>query len=127
RHITAVPKPKKRKRGAEQPGLVFDEGKRLSTDEQAYDATSLINEVRQQVDTWRQLPKSAWGVSAETARLLEHWRSYPFNEIRPFFCQIEAVETAIWLTEVAGDTRLQSGSRILKYLENANAEANPEL
>jgi type III restriction enzyme len=125
--ITPIPKPKKRKRGGDQPQLVLDEGKGLSTEEQAYDATSLINEIRHHVDTWRRLPRSAWGVTAETARLLEHWRHYAFNEIRPFFCQVEAVETAIWLTEVAGDTKLRSGSRILKHLANANAEANPEL
>jgi len=124
--ITPIPKPKKRKRGGDQPQLVFDEGKGLSTDAQAYDPTSLINEVRHEIDTWRKLPKSAWGVTAETARLLEHWRHYEFNGVRPFFCQIEAVETMIWLTEVAGPKH-RTGSRILKHLENANGEANPEL
>ena len=36
-----------------------------------------------------------------TQRLLTHWRHHPFQTVRPFFCQVEAVETAIWLTEVA--------------------------
>jgi len=31
--------------------------------------------------------------------LLQHWRHHPFSGIRPFFCQVEAVETVIWLTE----------------------------
>ena len=39
-------------------------------------------------------------VTAETAQLLRHWRSHEFETIRPFFCQVEAVETAIWLSEV---------------------------
>jgi type III restriction enzyme len=38
--ITPIPKPKKRKAAA-QPGLVFDEGKGLSTKEQQYDQTPI--------------------------------------------------------------------------------------
>jgi type III restriction enzyme len=43
--ITPIPKPKKRK-APTQTGFVFDEGKGLSTKEQQYDPTSIINEVR---------------------------------------------------------------------------------
>jgi type III restriction enzyme len=42
--ITPIPKPKKRKKAATQEGFVFDEGKGLSTKEQQYDPTSIINE-----------------------------------------------------------------------------------
>ena len=52
--ITPIPKPKKRK-ATTQTGFVFDEGKGLSTKEQQYDPTSIINEVRGHVDAWRQL------------------------------------------------------------------------
>ena len=87
--ITPIPKPKKRKATAAQTGFVFDEGKGLSTKEQQYDATSNINEVRQNVDAWRALPNpSQWQVSPETARLLQHWRHHKFNSIRPFFCGV---------------------------------------
>ena len=100
--ITPIPKPKKRKKQAAQKGFVFDEGKGLSTEEQQYDPTSIINEVRSYVDAWRALPNpSQWQVTPETARLLQHWRHHKFSGVRPFFCQVEAVETAIWLTEVA--------------------------
>lgn len=102
--ITPIPKPKKRKPKGRQEELVFDEGKGLSTQEQQYDQTSIINEVRQQVDTWRSLPASQWQVTPETARLLQHWRHHAFGDICPFFCQVEAVETAIWLTEVVPNT-----------------------
>src|SRR3989442_383541 len=68
---------------------------------------------------------SAWGVTPETARLLQHWRHHAFTDKRPFFCQIEAVETAIWLSEVAPNDR--HGKAFLERLANANAEANPEL
>jgi type III restriction enzyme len=124
--ITPIPKPKKRKVSSKQEEIVFDEGKGLSTKEQQYDPTSIINEVRQSVDSWRALPKpSQWQVSPETARLLQHWRHHPFSSIRPFFCQVEAAETAIWLIEVAPQST--SGKRLLTHLARANQDANPEL
>ncbi|MGC8642822.1 MAG: BPTD_3080 family restriction endonuclease [Isosphaeraceae bacterium] len=124
--ITPIPKPKKRKKGAKQETFVFDEGKGLSTKDQQYDPTSIINEVRQAVDQWRNWPKaSEWQVTPETARLLEHWRHHAFAGYRPFFCQVEAVETAIWLTEVAPQSK--SGKRILENLAAASRDANPDL
>jgi type III restriction enzyme len=123
--ITPIPKPKKRKRSAQQTEIVFDEGKGISTEKQQYDLTSIINEVRQQVETWRALPSTQWQVTPETARLLEHWRHHKFSGVRPFFCQVEAAETAIWLTEVASHT--MAGKRLLEHLANANRDANPQL
>lgn len=123
--VTPIPKPKKKK-AASQKGFVFDEGKGLSTAEQQYDITSIINEVRSHVDSWRALPNpNQWQVTPETARLLQHWRHHDSGGVRPFFCQIEAVETAIWLTEVAPGTR--QGKRLLDHLAAANKDANPEL
>jgi hypothetical protein len=44
--------------------------KGLSTKEQQYDPTSIINEIRAHVDAWRSLPNSnQWQVTPETARL----------------------------------------------------------
>ena len=124
--ITPIPKPKKRKGAAKQDGFVFDDGAGLSTKEQQYDPTSIINEVRGHVDSWRSLPNpNQWQVTPETARLLQHWRHHKFNSIRPFFCQVEAVETAIWLTEVAPLSK--HGKRVLDHLALANKDANPEL
>ncbi|MEO8084936.1 MAG: DEAD/DEAH box helicase family protein, partial [Ardenticatenales bacterium] len=124
--VTPIPKPRKRKRAAEQAEMVFDEGHGLSTAEQLYDPNPKINEVRRLVETWRALPNPTdWQVTPETARLLQHWRHHDFSGFRPFFCQVEAVETAIWLTEVAPQSA--SGRRVLEYLEAANQAANPEL
>ena len=54
-----------------------------------------------------------------------HWRHHKFGGVRPFFCQVEAVETAIWLTEVAPQVRQrQAASRPPR---TANKDANPEL
>jgi type III restriction enzyme len=124
--ITPIPKPRKRKEPKQQQ-IVFDEGEGLSTEQQQYDPTPIINELRHYVDQWRSLPNPGdWQVSPETARLLQHWRHHKFNDIRPFFCQIEAVETAIWLTEVAPNIG-KNGRKFLDHLVNANNDANPEL
>jgi len=124
--ITPIPKPRKHKKSTGQEGLVFDEGAGVSTATQQYDPTPIINELRHRVDQWRGISNpNSWGVTPETARLLQHWRHHGFTGGRPFFCQIEAVETAIWLTEVAPNER--QGKRFLEHLANANHDANPEL
>ena len=129
--ITPVPKAKKRKATRSPTAQVEleltadDEG--LSTAEQKYDPTPIINELRGYVDTWRALPNpSQWQVTPETARLLQHWRQHQFQNQRPFFCQIEAVETAIWLTEVAPKLGA-AGKKFRDHLAGANAMSNPEL
>ena len=125
--ITPIPKPKKQKGSAKQESLLFDEGKGLSTQEQQYDHTAVINAVRQEVDKWRALPNpNDWRVTPETARLLRHWRHHKFSSMRPFFCQVEAVETAIWLTEVAPQIG-KVGQTFIDHLVSANHDANPEL
>jgi len=126
--ITPIPKLKKRKKpGPEQLKLLLDEGKGLSTQKQEYDPTPIINALRREVDQWRSLPNPKdWKVTPETARLLQHWRHHKFNNLRPFFCQVEAVETAIWLTEVAPKLG-KSAKGFTNHLVNANHDANPEL
>lgn len=122
-----TPIPKAKKQGKTQTTLVLDEGRGLSTEAQAYDIRSLINELRIQVDRWRSIQNSAqWNVTPETVRLLRHWRTHNFSGVRPFFCQIEAVETVIWLTEVA-PTIGKEGKKFLDHLKAVNREANPEL
>lgn len=125
-YVTPIPKPRKRKdRGQQQ--IIFDEGIGLSSSQQQYEkVAAIINELRGHVDAWRELSNPRdWGVTPETARLLQHWRHHEFGSFRPFFCQIEAVETAIWLTEVAPGQK--TGRKFLDHLARANQEANPEL
>ena len=126
--ITPIPKPRQRGRARRsQRAMVMDEGMGLSTEDQQYDVTAAVNEIRRHVDQWRNIPSSGdWGVTPETARLLLHWRQHKFSHYRPFFCQVEAAETLIWLTEVA--PRLATSERrVLDRLANANQEANPGL
>ena len=126
--VTPIPKPRKQKSQPQQQSLILDDGSGLSSAQQQYEKTAaMISELRARVDGWRELknPKD-WLVTPETERLLIHWRTHPFSHIRPFFCQIEAVEVAIWLTEVAPKMG-KAGSKFLEHLKNANADANPGL
>ena len=126
--ITPIPKPRKRKSAAEQQQIVFDEGKGLSTEKQQYDATSPSS-----------MNSAFTSISGETSRIPTTGRSRPkpsacsstgaitsSTMFGPFFCQIEAVETAIWLTEVAPQLG-KTGKRFLEHLADANNGANPEL
>jgi len=123
--VTPIPKPRKRNGGGEQGDLALGDAG-LSTDAQRYHS-ALINGVRQQVDRWRLIPDPGqWHVTPETARLLQHWRHHQFSGMRPFFCQVEAAETAIWLVEVAPQLG-KAAQNVLDHLTNANHDANPEL
>jgi len=125
--ITPIPKPKLRKGSDLQKDFLFDEGHGLTTEKQKYDVNETINRLRKLVGQWRDIKDpNRWGVNPETARLLQHWRTFEFNDVRPFFCQLEAVETAIWLTEVA-PTIGKDGKFFLDLIEQANKEANPGL
>jgi type III restriction enzyme len=85
---------------------------------------ALINEIRGHLKRWRKLPIGQSGVTHETARLLDHWRS---GETKPplFFCQIEAVETIVWLEEVAA--RQPQHRSIREQLRAGNEANNPGL
>lgn len=124
--ITPVPKPKKRRKSKNQTEMVLGADD-LSTEDQEYNPTPIINEIRGYVDDWRRLPNpDQWQVTPQTARLLQHWRHHPFHGVRPFFCQIEAVETAIWLAEVAPKLGAR-GRKFEEHLKGANENANPAI
>lgn len=123
--ITPVPQTKKRKKGPVQGSLQTDRtAAALTTEKQEYHKA--INEIRAHVAKWRELPKNRWNVTPVTARLLDHWRTHKFSGIRPFFCQIEAVETAIWLTEVAPKSAALR-KKFVDYVNAGSQEANPGL
>src|SRR6056297_1461061 len=68
--ITPVPKPKRRKsddsKAQGQLGLTSD-GDDISTKDQQYDPTSIINEIRNEVEHWRKLKRPEdWQVTPET-------------------------------------------------------------
>ncbi|MDQ6739474.1 MAG: DEAD/DEAH box helicase family protein, partial [Actinomycetota bacterium] len=80
-----------------------------------------INRIRGRVDLWRR--GGYVGVTAVTRRLLEYWQT-PERDRRLFFCQLEALETAVYLTEVA---RKYGDAWIENRLREANTASNPGL
>ena len=62
-------------------------------------ANTLINEIRDKVSAWR--ASGYLGATAVSVRLLEHWADERGCRRRPFFAQREAIETLVWLREVA--------------------------
>jgi type III restriction enzyme len=113
-YFIPIAKPKKKGKAAQ---LAFDtEWTRDRIEENVF-----INRIRSRVSLWRK--GNYQGITKTTRRLLEYWRN-PERERRLFFCQIEAAETAIYLTEVAhkyGDSWIQNS------LRQFNDDANPEL
>ena len=59
----------------------------------------LVNRIRPRIKAWREAGYP--GTTAMTRRLLEHWSDLSQRDNRFFFCQLEAIETLIWLTEAA--------------------------
>jgi len=77
-----------------------------------------INAIRAAVQAWRadRYP----GVSPATAALIDHWNNPDSEGLQPFFCQRDAVETAIFLTEAPDDRR----QPFVRSLDQLNAQHN---
>lgn len=60
-----------------------------------------VNEIRRRVRAWREAGRP--NATRVTRALLEHWAALECP--RPFFCQLEAIETLIWLTEAPAEAR----------------------
>lgn len=119
RSVYYVPVTRKARKGAQgEMDLATDDG-----EGRAFMENALVNGVRVEVDKWRR-SGSQQHLTHETQRLLQHWREGHMSP-PPFFCQIEAIETMIWLLEVAPHTA--TGKRWLADFKAANDEANPDL
>jgi type III restriction enzyme len=100
-------------------------GKQLAFDTEwtkdRVEENKFINRIRGRVAQWRQ--GGYVGITKTTRQLLEYWKR-PDRERKLFFCQIEALETAIYITEVAnkyGDAWIEN------ELRRFNEDANPLL
>ena len=114
-YFVPIAQPKKKK-GAVQQAFADTEWTQDRIEE-----NKLVNDVRRRVAMWR---KGGYvGVTPTTARLIAYWTD-PNREKRLFFCQNEALETAIYITEVAkkyGDAWIENAIR------EANDTSNPGL
>lgn len=57
----------------------------------------LVNRIRPRVKAWREAGYP--GVTGVTKKLLEHWNDNDARQYQFFFCQMDAMETLIWLAE----------------------------
>src|SRR3990170_984971 len=111
-YFMPIPAPKKK---AKQ--LTFD----TEWTKDRVEENKFINRIRGRVAQWRQ--GGYVGITKTTRQLLDYWTRTD-RERKLFFCQIEALETAIYVTEVAnkyGDAWIEN------TLREANRDANPLL
>lgn len=112
-----IPIPAAKKKGKGKDQLLLD----TEWVAERVEENVFINAVRTRVSRWREA--GHLGTTRTTARLLQYW-SDPDRDKPLFFCQIEALETAIYLTEVApklGDHFIEN------HLRQAAQDANPLL
>jgi type III restriction enzyme len=85
--------------------VVASESSKAFDDPGIFVEIPLVNQIRPRVKAWREAGYP--GVTSITKRLLEHWQDPEEYETRRFFfCQLEAVETIIWLTEAPAAERV---------------------
>ncbi len=113
-YFIPIPRPKQRTKTGQ---LSFD----TQWTEERIKENDFINRVRERVALWR---KGGYlGITKRTEELLKYWQR-PDRDRRLFFCQIEALETAIYVTEIAnkyGDQWIEND------LRRFNEDANPLL
>lgn len=87
------------------------------TDKETVRRNELINDIRARVKVWREGTPAWQGVTPTTRKLLEHWDVVEGRERPLFFAQREAIETAVWLTEIASKEAPHVISDLAKFSE----------
>jgi len=88
------------KENARRPAgyVVASESSKAFDDPGIFIEIQLVNTIRPRIKKWRE--QGYPGVTGITKRLLAHWQEPEERKDRRFFfCQLEAIETLIWLTE----------------------------
>jgi type III restriction enzyme len=115
RYVSGMPRTRKRDR---QLALNLAEG---AFSAEMQEENEFINKVRFVIGEWRR--KEYPGITKTSRDLLYYWRDEN-RENKLFFCQIEALETLIYINEVAEKA---GEAWILNDIRKANQEANPGL
>lgn len=112
-----IPIPPPKKKMTKQEELQFEQESYYKRSRRR--ENEFINYLRGQVGLWRK--RGYPGVTETTRRLLAYWND-PDREKKLFFCQIEALESAIYLMEAArknGDTFAEN--ELIRLNEQANS------
>ncbi len=104
-------------------GMPDEDGNKTIVDSTSIEPHMTINGLRDALVHWRQ---NGWkGTTYRTRRLLEFWnRSDPGAGMRPFWCQMEAVETMIWLFEAGQVHDPAFHKRVTRNLKSINDAYN---
>ena len=94
------------KDGRRDAGYVIASQSKKYTEQGDFIALPLVNKIRPRIKKWRNNGYS--GVTGITKRLLEFWRTKNADgrDYEFFFCQLEAIETLIWLKEASASERV---------------------
>lgn len=94
--------PERRKAGY----IRASEASRSADDPGIFIELPLVNQIRPRIKAWRE--DDYPGATGISKRLLHHWHDPEQRDRnrRFFFCQLEAIETLIWLTEAPADKRV---------------------
>lgn len=115
RYVSGMPRTRKRDRQLE---LNLAEG---AFSAEMQEENEFINKVRFVIGEWRK--KEYPGITKTSRDLLYYWQDEN-RENKLFFCQIEALETLIYINEVAEKA---GEAWILNDIRKSNQEANPGL
>ncbi len=84
--------------GRRPAGYIIESQERNAYNDQGrFVLLPLVNLIRPRVKAWREAGYP--GITSITRRLLEHWHDQNARQYQFFFCQMDAIETIIWLVE----------------------------
>lgn len=87
-----------RTKGRRPAGYIIAADKaRSMSDPGRFISLPLVNQLRERVSKWREAGYP--GATGITKRLLHHWHDDSQRDYQFFFCQLEAIETLIWILE----------------------------
>ena len=110
--LLALPVPKEQLQGSQAEPRLYE----------YEEINQTVQQLRAQVDGWRS--RNYDGATSISKRLLEYWTSPDDRQgTRLFFAQVEAMETLIFLTEVAQNDRTEAAEQLERILE-ASRDAN---
>lgn len=90
--------------GRRPSGYLTSSGTTGFDDPGRFNEIHLVNQIRQIVDHWRN--NGYHGITGITKKLLEHWNNKDRKDNKFSFCQLEAIETLIWLSETHENEKL---------------------
>jgi type III restriction enzyme len=84
--------------------FIAGQGSNAYNDNGQFVELPLVNMIRPRVKAWREAGYP--GVTGVTKKLLDHWNDKEVRQYQFFWCQMDAMETLIWLVEASAADRV---------------------